>query len=214
MHETQTESGRPAARRTLALTVALVVALAAAALAANPAAASGNPGGTNLERTEVVPRCGSGTIKVSKAEASIFRRQNLVRANNGERRLCLAPALMRSARAHAVDMRNRNFFSHITRGGPDAGDTVRDRAREWNYLRPEFSGYRLAENIAWGAGRQGLPGPIFRGWMRSSDHRKNIMDGRMRHVGIGVAYGRFNPPSTDRPYFARVYTVNFGTRHR
>ena len=64
------------------------------------------------------------------------------------------------------------------------GRSFDQRIRATGYL----GGY-LAENIAWGGGSLGTPRRIVGGWMNSSGHRANILNGVLRDSGIGVSPG-------------------------
>lgn len=110
----------------------------------------------------------------------------VIRAINAERGAAgLAPlresaALTQAAQGHACDSAGRDTMGHV---GSD-GATLADRlARE---------GYRFrsaAENVASGYRR---PEAAVAGWMKSPPHRRNILTGAMREVGIGVAYSAGN----------------------
>jgi uncharacterized protein YkwD len=84
-------------------------------------------------------------------------------------------ALATAAQRHADDMAANNYFSHNSRNGA----TFAARIRAAGYR------YRLAaENIA--AGQQS-PEEVVATWMDSPGHRANILNCRLRHVGIGFA---------------------------
>ncbi|HEX6292211.1 MAG TPA: CAP domain-containing protein [Herpetosiphonaceae bacterium] len=95
------------------------------------------------------------------------------------------PALGAAAQRHADDMAASNYFSHNSRNGR----SFATRIRQAGYR------YRLAaENIA--AGQQS-PEEVVATWMASPGHRANILNCRLRHIGIGFganggsAYGTY-----------------------
>ncbi|HEY0604071.1 MAG TPA: CAP domain-containing protein [Herpetosiphonaceae bacterium] len=95
------------------------------------------------------------------------------------------PALGAAAQRHAEDMAANNYFSHTSRNGASFGTRIRQAGYR----------YRLAaENIA--AGYQS-PEEVVNGWMASPGHRANILNCRLRNVGIGFgenggsAYGTY-----------------------
>ena len=53
------------------------------------------------------------------------------------------------------------------------------------------------ENIAWG---QDSERKVVDGWMRSSDHKKTIMNKDFTHMGIGVAHDQ-----NGRAYWCAVF---------
>ncbi|HYG65600.1 MAG TPA: CAP domain-containing protein, partial [Thermoanaerobaculia bacterium] len=75
------------------------------------------------------------------------------------------------------DMLARTFYSHETPEGIKAWDRVRAAGYE-----PDIVG----ENIA--AGHIEVS-EVMDAWMYSPGHRRNILDVRLRDIGIGVAVG-------------------------
>jgi uncharacterized protein YkwD len=128
---------------------------------------------------------------------------NRERTRRGLRKLALNPRLSRAAEAHSVAMVRNDFFAHDSLGGAD----FIDRIRNAGYLN-QASAWAVAENLAWGSGSRAAPGEIVRSWMQSPGHRANVLAGRYREIGIGVAAGA--PVPTGLP--AATYTTDFGTR--
>ncbi len=95
------------------------------------------------------------------------------------------PALATAAQRHADDMAANNYFSHTSRNG--AKFTTRIRQAGYRYRM-------AAENIAAG---QHSPEEVVNTWMSSPGHRANILNCRLRHIGIGFgangssAYGTY-----------------------
>jgi uncharacterized protein YkwD len=168
-------AGRPA--------LLVLAALAMLAALGGPAAAAGQP-------------MGSSPITAASSLAQFQAR--VVSLTNGQRRLHGCPALVanltltRVAQAHSADMAAHNYFSHYSRNG--ASPFVRIRAAGYRYAE-------AAENIAAG---QNTPEVVVTAWMRSPHHRANILNCRLRQIGVGYAY---NPASTYRTY----WTQDFGT---
>jgi len=110
----------------------------------------------------------------------------------------LAPLTLRNdlrlvARAHSEDMFARQFFDHENPDGDDPFERMHDAG---------ISFTSAAENIAW----NNFPDPAavaVEGWMNSSGHRANILNGVFTHTGMGVAY---DPPN-DGYYFTQVFTA-------
>jgi uncharacterized protein YkwD len=65
--------------------------------------------------------------------------------------------------------------------------------------------WRVGENLAWGVRGYGSVGSIFRAWMRSSEHRENLL-GDYDQVGIDLTIG---PLEGHRG--TRIWTVHFGS---
>ena len=79
------------------------------------------------------------------------------------------------ARAHAVDMDRRGYFSHNSPEGVSSG------------ARAEAAGIAacgIGENIAKG---QTSSAEVFAGWMASDGHRRNMVNTGMASYGLGRA---------------------------
>jgi len=97
-------------------------------------------------------------------------------------------ALDRAAQTHTRKMANRGTLSHQLRGEPSLGVRVRRAGYDWTLV---------GENIA-----AGYPTPeaVVQAWMNSAGHRRNILDCRYRHIGVGyVVSGR------GTPYWTQVF---------
>jgi uncharacterized protein YkwD len=109
---------------------------------------------------------------------------NQERTSRGLRPLKANRRLASAARGHAQDMVTRGYFSHDTEGG----GTFVDRIRKAGYVPPRVFP-TLGEDLAWGSGTLGTPREIVKSWMESPGHRANILNGKFREAGMGVAFG-------------------------
>lgn len=147
--------------RSRPLTALAVTGLLAVPIAAAPA---------------VVPPSAEAS-RPDRLERAIAREVNNQRRASGVRALRSSTSLRRVARRHSSSQLRSGRISHdrfnrrmarFARGGGAAGETVgflssgiRDRART-----------------------------IVRLWMQSPSHRRQLLDGRYRHVGVGRRTGR------------------------
>lgn len=107
-----------------------------------------------------------------RAEASAHL--NTYRTQKGRKPLARNPKLDAAAQAHACWMGRTGEFSHMEGGtGPKA------RVKSRGYCTR-----LVAENIAMG---QGSGARVMADWMGSEKHYKNIMLGKVREFGVGVA---------------------------
>ena len=178
---------------------ALVSVSALAALAA-PAAAS------------AAPRCANADLQPSSDNLPLIRDATLCllnaeRTSRGMRKLKASPQLGRSAQRFSAMMVQESFFDHVSPGGSTLLSRVR---RGTDYLTGALN-YALGENIAWGSGHYATPAETVVGWMNSAGHRRNILNRRFRHVGIGIAIGA---PMDAGGMAAATYTTDFGYRTR
>jgi uncharacterized protein YkwD len=115
------------------------------------------------------------------------------------------PQLHLAAERHAQDMVANAYFSHVSKNGQD----VPDRVRGAGYLRG-YPGWRIGENLAWGAGLKSTARRIVLAWLGSPGHKQNLMSPKFREAGLAVAPGA--PVPADGT--AGTYTNVFGTRSR
>lgn len=96
------------------------------------------------------------------------------------------------ARRYSEDMARGNFFSHYDR----RGRSVVDRAENFGLRGWSMIG----ENLFLCEGYDEFSGLAVRGWLRSSSHRKNMLNPQWTTTGIGVAGDRFG-----RIYVTQVF---------
>lgn len=126
------------------------------------------------------------------ASASVAATEQGIRecANHNRRVRGIAPLaagipLNRARRLHAANMARRGFFDHTDPEGRGPAERVGifDRGDRFSFI---------GENIS--AGYDSVAAAC-RGWMRSSGHRRNILDADYTHIGGGFArggpYGRY-----------------------
>ena len=117
---------------------------------------------------------GDPSVDVDPASAEVLAMEtqvhdliNAERAANSVAPLEHDEVLRLVARAHSQDMVARDFFDHVNPDGDDPFDRLQDAS--YFYLS-------AGENIAWNLG-----------WMNSTGHRDNILNGTFTHAGLGVA---------------------------
>lgn len=97
---------------------------------------------------------------------------NNERKRVGAKPLCLNKKLSSAAQAHTNDMITRNFFSHTGSDGSIVSNRVNRFRYKWN---------SLAENIAINGSVSGA----HKAFMKSSGHRKNVLNPKLTQIGIG-----------------------------
>lgn len=115
---------------------------------------------------------------------------NAERAEAGCAPMTVDSRLVAAARAHSADMAARDYFDHTTPEGVTFDQRIRQAG---------FSFSAAAENIAYGYRD---PESVMRGWMNSDGHRRNILNCRLTHIGVGLAYGPNN-----RPYWTQDFAT-------
>ncbi len=120
--------------------------------------------------------------------AQVIALTNQARAAAGCAALAADHALTDSAQHHAADMARGNYLDHTSRDGRSPFDRMRAAGAPG-------AGY-LAENIASG---QRTPEAVVEAWMRSTGHRKNILNCTYRWIGIGIS------GTTTKPYWVQNF---------
>jgi uncharacterized protein YkwD len=152
------------------ITVTAAAAIAAAALAAPSSALAADCANANQNPNDIsTAEAQHATLCLVNAE----RRQRGIRPFKEDNRLT------RASQRYALVMSRRNIFDH--------GDFV-GRIKAARYLKGA-RGYTVGENIAWGSYDYATPANIVDSWMHSPGHRANILNGRFREIGLGVARG-------------------------
>ncbi|MEV6298628.1 CAP domain-containing protein [Actinoplanes sp. NPDC051861] len=140
---------------------------------------------------------GAAAMIASPAEAApvseatlqndVNRLINVERSKNGCAALTVNAALTKAARGHSTYMAQSGSFSHTGKGGT----SFSARIKTAGYAKPG------AENIAWGY-RTGSD--VVKGWMKSPGHRANIVNCKLKTVGVGAVYS-----TGGTPYFTQDF---------
>ena len=147
-------------------------AFAAALLVGCVVPMSGAPPASGASRTSA-----SSPSSLSATESRIFDLINAQRRSQGLRPLAHNPQLDQMAKIQAANMARFQKMAHDI---PDASlPTLGDRAR---YVGYRYS--RISENVALGYPNAEA---VVNGWMTSTGHRRNILDGGVVETGIGIA---------------------------
>jgi uncharacterized protein YkwD len=107
-----------------------------------------------------------------------------IAAVNDERAKHDAPPLVERAelsdlaRAHSRDMARRRYFSHRSPDGDDVSDRVRAGGIAYR---------KVGENIQQSRGYEDPVATAIDSWLRSSGHRKILLDPEYTETGLGVA---------------------------
>jgi uncharacterized protein YkwD len=78
----------------------------------------------------------------------------------------------------AAAIRRCNDFSHTPCGRPFGS--------AYDAAGYSVATHDVAENIAWGTGSLGTAEATLRAWLGSPEHRRNMLDGTWRKLGVAV----------------------------
>jgi uncharacterized protein YkwD len=129
---------------------------------------------------------------------------NVERAERDRRKLRRSDALSKVAKRHTKVMLSKDCFEHVCEGERP----LRKRIEASGYVKPGGE-YGYGEIL----GCSQTPAGMVKAWMTSPNryHRKNILDRKFRHFGIGALKGAPEPSGCKaRPPV--TYTVIFGWR--
>jgi uncharacterized protein YkwD len=148
---------------------------------------------------------GSSHLTLTALELSTVQAINDVRVSFGVRPLAVSPALFGSASLHCEQMVSAGYFGHQ---GPD-GSSFTDRVE--TYYPPGDAGYyAVGENLLWTL-RPMTPAQMVAAWMRSREHRANLLDPNWSQLAVATLTVPSAPGIFDgRP--VTVVTVDFGVR--
>jgi uncharacterized protein YkwD len=183
---------------TLVLTLSV---LGAAPISAPPARADADPGQACPDR-DLQP----APDTIARVDAAIVCVVNGERQGQGVASFSRNSHLDRSAASQSSDMVAHHYFAHETSGRP----TLLERVIGSGYFNGAATGL-YAEDLAVGPTVEATARNVVAAWMQSPDHRANLLDTRLREMGIGAAFA--NPdPVFYADYPSTVYTADFGRR--
>jgi len=130
----------------------------------------------------------SEVIDLTVDEQLMFNLINQERGKAGVALLQVDARLVQSARAKSKDMLENNYFSHTSPTLGSFAALIRQYAPDYRYLGENLAGNRSVQ-----AAHTAL--------MQSDGHRKNILNPKYTHFGIGIVNGG--------PY-GKMFTQHFG----
>lgn len=101
---------------------------------------------------------------------------NNFRRQNGLAPVTLNPQLSSAAQSHSQNMALQDYFEHTSPTGSTPGQRATAAGYRWS---------RVAENI--GAGYTSAES-VVQGWINSPGHRANLLDARVREIGVGYFF--------------------------
>ena len=125
-------------------------------------------------------------VSASRGEIAIVREINRVRRAHRLRPVKLTAPLTRVARRHSSLMLKYNALSHSSFDGSSFSTRLQRAGKRRSY----------GETLAWAPNGSGVNARSLLGlWLRSAPHRKVLMNGRLRRVGVGRVYGTLGAQS-------------------
>jgi uncharacterized protein YkwD len=174
--------------RTLRVGVALAALVAALGL---PAPAS--------------PAPTSATAALAALDSGVLAQLNRIRMAHGLVPLRLSLRLSQAAEQHSREMGLDGYFSHSSADGASYATRISD----W-YPPSGFRLWAVGENLLWASPGVGADTAL-RLWMRSPEHRANILTAAWREIGIAAVHFDGAPGAFDGRSVTLI-TTDFGVR--
>jgi uncharacterized protein YkwD len=151
------------------------------------------------------PALGSGTRQSASLDAGILLQLNHIRVVHGLAPLEVNARLSAAAAQHTLEMVTKGYFAHDSLGG-----TPFSKRLEGYYPAQGFNYWSVGENLFWSSGPVGAAAGV-EAWMRSPEHRANILSPTWHEIGIG-AVSVPTAPGVFNGLGVTVITTDFGVR--
>jgi uncharacterized protein YkwD len=142
---------------------------------------------------------------MASLEQGVLANINSFRRDHGLAPLRLSAKLTAAARSHSTEMAERGYFSHDSANGSSF-----DRRISRYYPLKGARYWSVGENLLWSSPSVDSTGALTM-WVNSPEHRKILLTGRWREVGLSAVHVATAPGA----YGGRevtIVTADFGVR--
>jgi uncharacterized protein YkwD len=144
-------------------------------------------------------------VTVATLDEGVLEQLNAIRELHGLVPLRPSAQLTASAVAHSEEMAADGYFEHRSADGT----AFWRRIERW-YPDSDFPFWSVGENLLWSS--PGVdPSEALRLWMRSPEHRANILAPRWRQIGVAAVHVDA-APGTYHGLPVTIITTDFGVR--
>jgi uncharacterized protein YkwD len=170
---------------------ALVAALAALVV---PVAAAPSTGHTHTA---------GGSL--SSLESGVLQQINTIRRRHGLQPVHPSTALTAAATSHSREMGSDGYFEHESQDGT----AFWKRIKRW-YGANGYGLWSVGENLLWSS-PDVQPASALDLWMKSPQHRANILTAKWREIGVSAVHV-LGAPGTYNGLTVTIITTDFGVR--
>jgi uncharacterized protein YkwD len=142
---------------------------------------------------------------LSALEQGVLADLNGLRKEHGLAPLRVSTSLSAAARQHSSEMAARGYFSHSSANGSSFDKRI---SRYYPMGRSRF--WSVGENLLWSSPDVDAGGALEM-WWNSPEHRKNMLTGRWREIGISAVHVAA-APGTYGGREVTIVTTDFGVR--
>ena len=144
-------------------------------------------------------------VALSSLESGVLSDLNKIRSEHGLEPVKLSARLTASAAQHSKEMGADGYFEHKSHDGT----VFWKRIGRW-YGSSGYSYWSVGENLLWSS-PQVDPAGAMQLWMKSPEHRANILNARWREIGISAVHFA-SAPGTYKGLEVTIITTDFGIR--
>lgn len=196
----------------LATALASCMGAFAAASTSNAGAASSTGGAVSPTSSSSEPACPGAGLHPTATNTGAVKAATLCLVDQARAARRLPPLrtnreLGQVANSQVSAMVLRNYFSDVS----PSGQTPLSMVFVTHYPA-HAAGISIAQNIAWGDGRDTTPARIVSAWMASRSHRAIILTGEYRDAGVAVEAALPRVLGAGRR--GATYVMEFGARFR
>jgi uncharacterized protein YkwD len=142
---------------------------------------------------------------VTPLNGQVLRELNRVRQAHGLVPVVLSSRLAAAAASHSRSMAAKGYFAHHSADG----SVFWARIKRF-YPSSGYGYWEVGENLVWAAPELGAKRAV-RMWMRSPEHRANLLNPRWRQIGLAAVHSSSAPGAYEN-MAVTIVTADFGVR--
>jgi uncharacterized protein YkwD len=158
----------------------------------------------------IVPAASAATqrahVSLSQLESGVLVYINTFRRAHHLTPLHLNANLSAAARAHTEQMAQDGYFAHESADGSAFWKRI-----EAFYAAGRWAYWSVGENLLWSS-PDVTPATALQMWLKSPEHRANLMNPRWREIGVAAVH-EDAAPRVYKGLDVTIVTTDFGVRH-
>ena len=147
----------------------------------------------------------SSHVALSSLESGVLAGLNKIRVQHGLQPVTISARLTASAAQHSKEMGTDGYFEHNSQDGT----AFWKRINRW-YGQTGYGYWSVGENLLWSSPEVD-PAGAMQLWMKSPEHRANILSARWREIGVSAQHFTA-APGMYKGLEVTIITTDFGVR--
>lgn len=152
-----------------------------------------------------LPSSGQHRAALSSLELGVVQQLNQIRVQHGLVPLRLNMRLTAASAQHSREMGADGYFQHTSHDGT----AFWKRIARW-YPSSSFRYWSVGENLLWSS-PDVTPARALEMWLKSPEHRANLMNPRWREIGVAAVH-EAAAPGVYQGLDVTIVTTDFGVR--